>query len=61
MAGMINLDNESTSKAVSRGSAVQATGSVAPLDLCTPRQCVPFGVLSDICGPCNIQYKPQAP
>lgn len=32
MAGMINLNNESTSKAVSGGSAVQATGSVAPLD-----------------------------
>lgn len=32
MAGMINLDNESTSKAASGGPGVLATGSVAPLD-----------------------------
>lgn len=32
MAGMINLDNESTSKAASGGPVVRATGSVAPLD-----------------------------
>lgn len=31
--GMINLNNERTSKVVSRGSTALATGSVAPLDL----------------------------
>lgn len=32
MVGMINLNNERASKAVSRGLTAQATGSVAPLD-----------------------------
>lgn len=31
MAGMINLNNESTSEAASGGPAVWATGSVAPI------------------------------
>lgn len=33
MAGMINLNNERATKAVSRGLTVKATGSVAPHDL----------------------------
>lgn len=56
--GMINLNNERASKAVSRGSTPLATGSVAPLDPWTLRWLVPFGLLSDLWHSCHtVQWK----